>query len=455
MICGVCKNKWCFILNPFTGKKPKNQKPCQNPERKVPQCSEYKQISLTQQSTSSTSSLANPDNNLPPKTTSDSTNLTENEESTSLNTTPSDKKSSTAETSTNKEDEVEDKPSKIDKPNKENPKKDTLDNTNKDGGNKEEKNPKRTNDNETSIEINNKKPRLTLTLSNSSNTTPKSSTNASSNIPTTPSNSSATTIRFSNYRRTAYVIRCNEEKSDLIIKSIASNFGIDTPANVSFSSMKHAKEFVIRNISAVHATKSIYQFTFPISCQHLIKNEIEANNNISLTYHDILSCFDEKYVNDTALSFATLCLNFYAYRTKDKNSIPHIIFGDILDTEKMVFNEHFHPEIFDYVNLKTPFNSFEEDTFECVKGMREWYCKETKHYLRRMLDYYQSKNQTINSYATIVNVSNNHWIFIYVDLFPEHNENDPYVLSIDGMKSSGSHAFHIRRAFAKYFGLYL
>ena len=185
------------------------------------------------------------------------------------------------------------------------------------------------------------------------------------------------------------MIRCSEEKSDLIIKSIASNFGIDTPANVSFSSMKHAKEFVICNISAVHATKSIYQFTFPISCQHLIKNEIEANNNISLTYHDILSCFDEKYVNDTALSFATLCLNFYAYRTKDKNSIPHIIFGDILDTEKMVFNEHFHPEIFDYINLKTPFNSFEEDTFECVKGMREWYCKETKHYLRRMLENHQ------------------------------------------------------------------
>ena len=44
---------------------------------------------------------------------------------------------------------------------------------------------------------------------------------------------------------------------------------------------------------------------------------------------------------------------------------------------------------------------------------------------------------------------------IYVSLFPEENPDDPYVISINGMNGSDSHNFHLRRAFANFFGLYL
>ena len=160
-------------------------------------------------------------------------------------------------------------------------------------------------------------------------------------------------------------------------------------------------------------------------------------------------------MNDTLLSFATLCLNYHAYHLKENNAIPHVLFGDILDTEKLVFTEIFHPKTFDHINLKTPCDSFEQDQQDCINGMKQWYCSETKHYLHRILDHYQSKNQTINTYTTIVNVDALHWIYIYVNLFPEDNENDLYVISVDGMNGSGSHEFRIRRDFAKFFGLYL
>ena len=239
-----------------------------------------------------------------------------------------------------------------------------------------------------------------------------------------------------------------------MLKSISNNFGIDVPVKTSFSNMKNAKDFFLRHVLAIEGNNSIFMLTYPESCKHLQVTEEEPTNNIRLTFHDIESAFDTTYVNDSMLSFANMCLNFHLFHSKEKNAIPHVVFGDILDTVKLVFSPKFHPEVFDYINLNTDFDNYVEDRDFCTEGMKKWYCSETKHYLRRLIDHYSVKNQKLNSYATIVNIASNHWIYIYVNLFPDNNE-EPYVHSIDGMNGSDLYSFHIRRAFAKFFGLYM
>ena len=260
--------------------------------------------------------------------------------------------------------------------------------------------------------------------------------------------------RFKNFKRCHYIFKCPEKHVRNMVNSIEQNLGIDIPVQLSLSSMRNAKEFFIRNLDAIHANKHIYQLTYRISCEHLQSSEYELDNNVSLTYRDIKSCFDTDWLNDGMLSFAVQLLNFHAFYKLENNQIPHVVFGDPLDINKLIIQKTNMPDVFEYVNLEKPVLNYEEDQYYCTKEMKIWYGYQSKGILRRILDYYESKKQIINKYATIMNTSGGHWIYIEVNLIPEEPNTEPYVKTIDNMNGSDSHAFHIRRSFAKYFGLF-
>ena len=57
--CSVCRKKWCFVLNSNL-ENVKKPKPCQQSNRGPPVCHSCKQIKLTQQSNTSTTSSQQP-----------------------------------------------------------------------------------------------------------------------------------------------------------------------------------------------------------------------------------------------------------------------------------------------------------------------------------------------------------------------------------------------------------
>ena len=118
---------------------------------------------------------------------------------------------------------------------------------------------------------------------------------------------------------------------------VSKKFGIDSPVETKFSNMSNAKEFFIRHFAALYDYGDhIFHCPYPTSCQHLQPNEPEPNNNISLSFRDVKSCFDTNYLNDGMLSFACKLLNFHSYHSKEPNVIPFIIFGDPLDIYEMI-----------------------------------------------------------------------------------------------------------------------
>ena len=48
--------------------------------------------------------------------------------------------------------------------------------------------------------------------------------------------------------------------------------------------------------------------------------------------------------------------------------------------------------------------------------MKQWYCLETKHFINRLLDFYQEKNEVIHKYANIININKSHWIVLVVEV---------------------------------------
>ena len=270
-------------------------------------------------------------------------------------------------------------------------------------------------------------------------------------------NENAVPNRYKNHSRITYAFKTTKENEEKMLEIISKNLGIDSPVESKFSNMSNAKEFFFRHFSAIYDFGDhIFHCPYPTSCQHLLpENESEPNNNISLSFRDVKSCFDTNELNDGLLSFASKLLNFYSYHTKEQNEIPSIIFGDPLDINELIFTTNFHSEVYDYINLITPLETFEEDRMTCISGMKQWYCYESKHYLRRLMDYYDKKNQVLNKFGTIVNCGGAHWIYIEINISPKNENEEPSVVSIDNLGGGTGLSWHIRRSFAKYYGLYV
>ena len=169
--------------------------------------------------------------------------------------------------------------------------------------------------------------------------------------------------RYKNHSRVYYAFTTSKENTEKMLEIISKILGIDSPLETTFSNMSNAKEFFIRHFAALYDIGDhVFHCPYPTSCQHLLEeNEPEPNNNISLSFRDVKSCFDTNDLNDGMLSFASKLLNFHSYHSKEQNEIPSLIFGDPLDINELIFTEYFHSEIYDYINLRMPLESFEED----------------------------------------------------------------------------------------------
>ena len=119
------------------------------------------------------------------------------------------------------------------------------------------------------------------------------------------------------------------------------------------------------------------------------------------------------------------------------------------------------PKVYEYINNSTgkKQSSAPDNRQELIEEMREWYYRTSKHYLGRLLAYYNDRDQIINSYYNVVNINNNHWICLKVKLPPATQSKDkslPSVTSIDNLhgNTDTEEASDIRRSYAKFFGLY-
>jgi hypothetical protein len=116
-------------------------------------------------------------------------------------------------------------------------------------------------------------------------------------------------------------------------------------------------------------------------------------------------------------------LNLYINHRTEKQTVPSIIFGSTQDLTRIIPSKLTHPQIFKYLSMNSNEDNYKTIKSESIALLKKWYCRESKNFLSKILDIYQKESKCFNKYANIVNIDNQHWIYVEVNLEHSIEEN--------------------------------
>ena len=300
-----------------------------------------------------------------------------------------------------------------------------------------------------------------------------------------PSNDKETTTpsttglrRFYNPQNENYLmpmtLEFHEYLSDTITTNLHFGCGDQTSEEDFFSSMIDAKQFFDSRV--VFFPNENCNIFSPVNLNNCYDSVIipekldEGIKLFNLSYKDIKTIYDKTWLNGDGISFILRALNHVSigggFSGSDINApIPNVIFGDYSVNNFLYFKNI--PDIWSYLEASSKSKGRKvlnnEGKAQCIEAMKKWYTSSKQGYLGRILDYYQSKNQRIISFSNVVNVNENHWVYINVvlqkilnDSSTPPDESGPYVETIDNLNKEDdiTETAHMRMCYAKFFGLY-
>ena len=228
-----------------------------------------------------------------------------------------------------------------------------------------------------------------------------------------------------------------------------------------FMSMKEAEEYFTRKFHVFKNHTSIMQFKYPPALADYEPREYKANNDLVLNMRAVRSVYGTNYLSDDILSFCMQCLNYVIIEKSPTDNIPHVLFGSVNDASPLVMveDDSRFDHVLQYISYGDNFGNLtqnlEEAEKRCAKGMKDWYCGSSKHYLSKILDNYAEKDQIITKYANILHVNRLHWILLVAEISSNEEKFVLCVYTMDGGKFPDNDAKNARIWFAKYFGLYV
>jgi hypothetical protein len=265
---------------------------------------------------------------------------------------------------------------------------------------------------------------------------------------------------------TGYAPSIPTNKVTKITNLIKNHFNINTTNIVKskFLTMNEAIEHFGRKFGYLSNNQQrFFSFYLPQYLPKLYNHHDKDTCNLHLLHTSIQTLYNESWLNDDIIDFVLQSLNIFIYYNTDQQEIPTVIFGSTQDCTKVVPNKSAFSKIYEYLNTNfsndQKYQTLKSDSIELMKY---WYCEDSKNYLSKILDVYKKKSKCITKYANVVNIENNHWIYIEVNL--DHSIEKARFGTIkcidsignsDTISSSGnSTKSHIVRFFSKFFGLY-
>jgi hypothetical protein len=258
----------------------------------------------------------------------------------------------------------------------------------------------------------------------------------------------------------SYAIYIPTTKVQHITTLIKKHLNIDTENVKSyiFSNTNQAKEYFGRKFGYItNKNENFFKFYLPPYLENINEYQVKDTCNLDLFYSSIETLYNEAWLNDDIIDFVLQCLNIVTYYCSDLQETPPVIFGSTQDCTRIVPSESMYSKVYEYLNTSVS-NSDEYQLLksESIELMKNWYCQESKNYLSMILDIYKKKSKIITKYANVVNVDNNHWLFIEVNLDNSTQKNAFGTIQlIDSLGDTVSPTkSHLIRFFSKFFGLY-